>query len=605
MKDIADIGLLKMDFLGLRTLTVIHDAVNLIKKIHGEELDMDNMSFDDKKTYELLSNASTFGVFQLESSGMRDLLRKTKPSEFEDIISILALYRPGPMGSGMLDDFVKRKRGQIPVEYDHPKLEPILKETYGIIVYQEQVMKIPVALAGFSLVHADHLRRAMSKKIQSVMDRMRKDFVTGCKKHSKIEEGPANKLFDLIDYFSGYGFNRSHSAAYAYVSYQTAFLKANYPVEFMCALLNSEKNNTDKVVEYVKECSAMGLKMINPDVNKSNKDFTVVDKNTMMYGLLAIKNVGGTAIDSIIADRDKAGPYSSLDDLCLRVDLRLANKKVMEGLIKCGSLDCFNARRAQLMAVLSRALHVGSKTQKERASGQFSFFDMAEDVAGFANETSLPDIEEWHQSKMLTFEKDTLGYYISGHPLDQYQVEIQEFTDTSTDNVKKSYDGEMVRIVGLISHVKLTNTRRTNERMAIVRIEDLEGELEVVVFPSIYAEFMDTLREGNVVFLQGKISIRDSTPNIIANDVKLIDQVYRAIKSIRVDMRSIGKNRLSDLKNRLMVSPGKIPVYLEMDTKSNKGVQILVNEDLFVSPNEHLMNEIKSIVGSANLSMTL
>ncbi len=604
MNAIAKIGLLKMDFLGLRTLTVISETVKLIKAHHDVDLDIETIALDDQKTYDNLSRANSFGVFQLESAGMRELLKKIQPSEFEDLISILALYRPGPMGSGMLDDFIKRKKGEVTFEYDHPKLEPILKETYGIIVYQEQVMKIPVALAGFSMPQADHLRRAMSKKIASVMDQMRKDFVEGCQQTSQINEQKANKLFDLIDYFSGYGFNRSHSAAYALITYQTAFLKTNYPVEFMCALLNCEKNNTDKVVEYVKESESMGITILPPDINESFKEFHVVDGHTIRFGLLAVKNVGSTAIDSIVEQRGRA-PYKSLNDLCERVDLRLVNRKVVESLIKCGAADGLVGFRSQKMAVLENILSQGAKTQKEKASGQFSFFDSSGDVGGFKKDSEkFPDIKEWHNTQILTFEKETLGFYISGHPLQHYQTEIKEFTDISTKSLKKASDGENVRLVGLISYVKLTNTRRTNERMAILRMEDMLGEVEVVVFPSVYVNLAKYINEGEVVFLNGKVSFRDDSPKIIAEEMKHIHDVYGMIKAINLDLSKVGDRDLSDLKNKLFDFPGKIPVYLRMSTKAHKGVEILVGKDLHVSPNERLMNEIKELVGNENYSVS-
>jgi DNA polymerase-3 subunit alpha len=604
MNAIAKIGLLKMDFLGLRTLTVISEAVKLIKKIHGVDIDISTIPLDDKKTYANLSRANSFGVFQLESAGMRELLKKTQPSEFEDLISILALYRPGPMGSGMLDDFIKRKKGEVEVKYDHPKLEPILKETYGIIVYQEQVMKIPVALAGFSMTQADHLRRAMSKKIASEMDRMRKDFVEGCQKASGIDELKADKLFDLIDYFSGYGFNRSHSAAYALITYQTAYLKANYPVEFMCALLNSEKNNMDKVVEYVKESEAMGLKVLPADINASVSEFKVVDARALRFGLLAVKNVGGTAIESIVEKRGD-NPYVSLYELCGRVDLRLVNRKVLESLIKCGALDCFGVFRSRMIAVLDRALELGAGKQKEKASGQVSFFDIAGDDGGFSREVETwPDIKEWHQTQILTFEKEVLGFYISGHPLAHYQTEIKEFTDISTKNLKGLVDGEEVRLVGLVAHVKLTNTRKSNERMAILQVEDMDGAVEAVVFPSAYAKLARYINEGEVVFLSGKVNIRDESPKIIIEDMRHIHDVYGSIKAINVDLSSVGERGLQDLKKKLAGFPGKVPVYLRLK-RLHKSVEILVGEDLFVSPNEHLMNEIKGLVGNENFSVTL
>ncbi len=634
MNGIAKIGLLKMDFLGLRTLTVISQAVQLIKEISDIEVDITKIPLDDQKTYESLGHANSLGVFQLESAGMRELLKKIKPSEFEDLIAILALYRPGPMGSGMLDDFIKRKKGTVAVEYDHPELEPILKETYGIILYQEQVMRIPVVLAGFSLVQADHLRRAMSKKIASVMEKMRKDFVEGCLKVNQIDSEKANYIFDLIDYFSGYGFNKSHSAAYALITYQTAYLKTNYPVEFMCALLNCEKNNMDKVVEYTKECAAMGIKVLPPDISRSMKEFHVVGDSTprpnefralergptadgapefrksgtlgcIQFGLLAIKNVGSTAIDSIVECR-KSGRYISLFDLCERVDLRLVNRKVLESLVKCGAMDDLKGFRSQQMAVIDRALELGNKTQKEKSSGQLSFFDMDGEKAGFGTGSdALPDIKEWQSTQILSFEKDVLGFYVSGHPLEYYKTEIKEFTDISTKDLEKIADGEDVRLVGLITHVKLTNTRKTNERMAIVRVEDMDGSVEVVVFPSDYEKLVDYIVEGEVVFLNGKSNIRQERVSVIVSDLKRITDVYNAIKAIKVTLPTTNKKIFEDLKKKLLNFPGKVPVYLTLNTSSQKGVEIRIGQGLFVAPNENLMNEIKVIVGDENFAVDL
>jgi len=397
MDGISDIGLLKMDFLGLRTLTVIAETLKLIKQHQGIDIDIDELALDDKETYEMLGRANAMGVFQLESGGMRDLLKKMRPSEFEDLIAILALYRPGPMGSGMLDDFIKRKRGDQKISYPHPKLEGVLKATYGIILYQEQVMQIASVIAGFSMAQADDLRKAMGKKIASEMKKMRSFFLEGCAKTSQIPEVPGNQLFDLIDYFAGYGFNRSHSAAYALITYRTAFLKVHYPVEFMTALLTSERDNTDKVVEYVKECGAMGISILPPDVNQAQAQFTVDDIRTPLtplsssnrtltgvrkkegnnnispslvqrdfplfnikrglggvgelgairYGLLAVKNIGYGAIESIVRARAEGGDFTSIFDFCRRIDLRLNNRKVLESLIKSGAFDVFNCRRAQ------------------------------------------------------------------------------------------------------------------------------------------------------------------------------------------------------------------------------------------------------------------
>ncbi len=606
MNGIAKIGLLKMDFLGLRTLTVIDKAVKLVQERHNIDLDISRIPLNDKKTFRLLGDANSFGIFQLESAGMRELLKKIRPNQFEDLISILALYRPGPMGSGMLDDFIKRKRGEIQVKYPHRKLESILKETFGIIIFQEQVMQMASILAGFSMTQADHLRRAMSKKIPEVMEEIRRSFVEGCQKTSSIKEGEGNKLFDLIDYFSGYGFNRSHSAAYALISYQTAYLKANYPVEFMCALLTCEKDNTDKIVEYVKESEQMGITVLPPDVNESVTEFNVVDDHTIRFGLLGVKNVGQTAIESIVEKRNADGLYQSLYDMCERVDLRLVNRKVIESLIKSGSCDCFKVLRSQLMAVVEQALDTGAKAQKDKASGQFSFFSMDNDAAGFKNgKETLPDIREWPQNEILAYEKEVLGFYISGHPLAHYHAEIREFADFTTKTLRQATEGQEVKIIGIINSIKYTTTRKTNERMAIIKFEDMEGGIEIVVFPSTYQSVAPTLVEGQVVVIVGRVNFRDDVPGLVANEIKKIDEIYKVIKAIKVDLSGLDEKCLEKLKGKLSLSPGKTPVYLNLNTKSRKSVQILVGEDLFVTPNEILMNEIKDLIGESRLKVNV
>ncbi|MDP2830915.1 MAG: DNA polymerase III subunit alpha, partial [Candidatus Omnitrophota bacterium] len=400
MGTLEKIGLLKVDFLGLRTLTVIDETSKLIKKIRGIQIDFEKLPLDDQNTYKLLASSHTIGIFQVESSGMRDLLKKLIPERFEDLIALLALYRPGPIGSGMLDDFMKRKHGIIPIKYEHPKLEPILKETYGIMVYQEQIMQIASVLAGFSLAQADILRKAMGKKIPEVMEKERENFLSGCVKNG-IKESTASKIFDLIEYFSGYGFNKSHSTAYALISYRTAYLKANYPVEFMTALLTSERDNTDKIVEYVNESLRMGLKVQPPDINESEALFKVEDASTIRFGLLAIKNVGRGAAESIVRQREKL-KFKSLEDLCQRKDLRLANRKVLESLIKCGALDYFGAGRAKMFASLDIILERAQKIQKDKSSGQLSFYDHTLTNNGFGKTTNnLIDCQEWPEPQLL------------------------------------------------------------------------------------------------------------------------------------------------------------------------------------------------------------
>ncbi len=606
MDGISKIGLLKMDFLGLRTLTVITDALKLIKQRRGIDINIDDLPLDDKQTYEMLGRALAMGVFQLESGGMRDLLKKMRPSEFEDLIAILALYRPGPMGSGMLEDFTKRKRKEKDVTYPHPKLEEALKATYGIIVYQEQVMQISSVLAGFNMTQADDLRKAMGKKIPAEMQKMRSFFVEGCAVVSKINEAEANRLFDLIDYFAGYGFNRSHSAAYALITYRTAYLKSNYPVEFMAALLTSERDNTEKVVEYVKESGAMGIKILPPDANSSFAQFTVADDQTIRYGLLAVKNIGAGAIESIVAERKAGGVFKSVFDFCRRVDMRLNNRKVLESLVKSGAFDSLGSRRSQLMAIVERASESGTKAQKEQEIGQFSFFTMDTSNNGFGkNDETLPDIPEWPQAQLLTNEKALLGFYLSGHPLDRYRTEIDKFADFTTASIKNARDGQDLRMIGLVTDVKLTTTKKTNERMAIVGLEDIDGEMEVVVFPSSYTQVASYLKEGAVVVVKGKVSFRDGFPKIVANEMAGIDEVYDLIKSVHIDLCNVGQAGLEKLKIKLARFPGKVPVYLQLDTQNYKSVQILVGQDLFVTPSEVLVEEVKTLVGEKNFSLTL
>jgi len=606
MDGISQIGLLKMDFLGLRTLTVISEAIKLIKRHQDIDLDINTLALDDQKTYEMLGKANAMGVFQLESSGMRDLLKKMHPAQFEDLIAILALYRPGPMGSGMLDDFIKRKRGEQKISYLHPKLEGVLGSTYGIILYQEQVMQIASVIAGFSMAQADDLRKAMGKKIASEMQKMRSFFIEGCAKTNQIPEAQANQLFDLIDFFAGYGFNRSHSAAYALITYRTAYLKANYPVEFMTALLTSERDNTDKVVEYVKECGALGINVLPPDVNHSMAQFTVENKNAIRFGLLAVKNIGAGAIESMVHARKEEGLFTSIFDFCRRIDLRLNNRKVLESLIKSGSFDVFHIRRSQMMAVLEKALEAGTRGQKEKEIGQFSFYNTGHEESGFGkNDETFPDIPEWPQAQILTNEKALLGFYLSGHPLDRYKTEIEKFADFTTANIHGARDGQDARMIGLIASVKLTTTKKTNERMAIVGLEDIDGAMELVVFPSSYAQISSYLKENTVVVVKGKVSFRDGFPKMMASEMAGIDEVYDMIKSVQVDLSCTGQPGFEKLKEKLARFPGKIPVYLQMDTNNYKKVQILVGEDLYVTPSEVLMEEIKILVGDKNFSLTL
>ncbi|MBN1914182.1 MAG: DNA polymerase III subunit alpha [Candidatus Omnitrophica bacterium] len=605
MSALEKIGLLKVDFLGLRTLTVIDSTAKIIGETQGKEVDVEEIPLDDANTYKLLGSSQTMGVFQLESSGMRDLLRKLEPKVFEDIIALLALYRPGPIGSGMLDDFMRRKHNTSLVRYDHKNLEPILKETYGIMVYQEQIMQIASDIAGFSLSQADLLRRAMSKKIPEVMEQQRKNFIIGCVKNS-VSESVANKIFDLIEYFSGYGFNKSHSTAYAMISYRTAYLKANYAVEFMAALLTSERDNTDKIVEYVNEATRMGLKILPPDINESKMLFKVIDEKTIRFGLLAIKNVGQGAVESIVSAR-KDGPYRSLDELASRIDLRLANRKVLESLIKCGALDCFGLARAQMAANLDTILEIASKTQREIAKGQLSFFELAGVDNGF-NETiqrNMPHVKEWPEPQILAFEKEMLGFYISGHPLARYASQLKRFTSSSISNLTQCPDGQDIKIIGLIAKIKQTTTRAKQEKMAILKLEDLEGSVEVLVFPQAFQKVSRYLLSGTVVMVRGRLNLKEESPKIIVNDLFPMEEIYKLITGININLSGVRENLFESLKGLLAENSGKTPVYLHLNTPVRSRVQLIVGDGLYVTPSEKLIQDISSLLGEDRLALVL
>lgn len=465
-------------------------------------------------------------------------------------------------------------------------------------------MQIASSLAGFSLAQADLLRRAMSKKIPEVMEKQRKNFVVGCIKN-EIKESVANKIFDLIEYFSGYGFNKSHSAAYALISYRTAFLKANFPVEFMCALLTSERDNTDKIVEYVTEAERMGLVILPPDINESGALFKVVDAKTIRFGMLAVKNVGQGAIESILQAR-KEGPFTALEDLCRRIDLRLVNKKVLESLIKCGALDTFQAPRAQMVAGLERVLELSSKTQREKAKGQLSFFDQDLKQNGFKEDkNNLPQVREWPEPQVLAFEKEMLGFYVSGHPLARYAGKLKRFASTSIANLSEHSDGEELKLIGLIAKVKQTVTRAKQEKMAILKLEGLEGSVEVLVFPQTFQKVSRYIQSSTVVLVSGRLNLREETPKIVANDLFPIEEVYKLITSMNINLSGLQENLFESLKELLCAYSGTTPIYLHLNTSNKARVQLVVGEGFFVNPTERLIQDIENLIGEERLSLAI
>ncbi len=514
MGNIEKLGLLKMDFLGLKTLTVIELTS---KKIEGDDFDIGKIPLDDEKTFALLASAKTLGVFQLESRGMRDLLRKMKPEYFEDVIALLALYRPGPLNSGMVDDYVKRKHGTLPEKYELPQMKPILHETQGVILYQEQVMKLASVLAGFSLGAADLLRRAMGKKKPEVMMELKEKFVSGAMKN-KIPKAKAEKIFGLIEHFAGYGFNKSHSAAYAMIAYQTAYLKAHYPMEFLASLLTCDMDNTDKVILYINECREMDIQILPPDVNESFKDFTVV-QNSIRFGLAAVKNVGQRAIETVLAARDEKGKFNSFHDFCQGVDQRSVNKRVIESLIKCGAFDSINAKRWELMEELPGVIESAQQMQKDRTSGQkglFGFDELYESAVKTGTKENV--IAPWKESEMLSYEKETLGFYITGHPLASHKKLLDTFTNCNSQNISEVRNGRQISIGGIVVKVRTQVTKKGN-LMAFFTLEDLSGFVEVIVFPDIFKEAEPLLSADDPIFVKGNIDSGTDTVKIIAKDI--------------------------------------------------------------------------------------
>jgi len=602
MGAIEKIGLLKMDFLGLRTLTVIANTLRLISETRGIALDIEKLPLDDKKTFQLLSEARTTGIFQLESPGMRDLLRRLKPDRFEDLIALVALYRPGPMA--LIDDYINRRHGKVKVTYDHPLLEPSLKETYGIVIFQEQVLRMACDLAGFTMSEADILRKAMGKKDPETMAKQRTKFVEGAKSRG-IPARKAEQFFDLIARFAGYAFNRSHSTAYAIVAYQTAYLKAHYPVEFMAAMLSSEMGDLDKIVKDIEECRQMGIEVLPPDVNESYVDFKAVG-GRIRFGLAAVKNVGEAAIQSVLAARQAGGRFTSLFDFCQRVDLRLVNKRVIESLVKCGAFDSFGARRSQLMAVVDRAMEAAASAQRDRSRGQASLLDFL-GVQGVETgpASQLPDLPEWPREKRLAAEKETLGFYVTGHPLAAFQDAICRHATTTIGELPSKRDKEAVKLCAIVTSVKEINTRN-GDRMAFVTLEDLSGTVEAVAFPDFYRQNMLELVKDAAVLVKGQVDQTEEAVKLLLAGVQPLSALKEEEKVVEI---AVGEDRLNpeDLKRlRAIVErhPGQAAVHLRLRLSGNGEVTVAASPKLSVAASPAFLNEVKALLGPRSASVS-
>ncbi len=597
MKHVELAGLVKFDFLGLRNLTVIENTLQLIAAQKQPVPDMVNIALDDQATFRLLSRGDTTGVFQLESAGMKDLLVRLKPASFADITALVALYRPGPLDSGMVDDFVERKHGRKAVEYLLPELAPILEETYGVILYQEQVMKIAAVLANYTMAKADDLRKAMGKKIAAKMAEHRQFFMDGAKEN-QIPGDKAGTLFDLMEKFGGYGFNKSHSAAYALIAYQTAYLKAHYPVEFLAALLTSEMQSTDGVVKFIAECRSHGIDVLPPDINQSGTTFAV-DHGRIRYGLVAVKNVGEAAIEAIVAEREANGIYVSLFDFCSRIDLRRVNKRVIESLINCGAFDDTGAKRSQMMAALEDALEYGQRVQKEKADPQMGLFGTVES-APTLNAPELPPIAEWEARHALALEKEALGFYLSGHPLDRNLETLEKFTNANAISIKELPDEAPVRIGGLISGIRRLRTKR-GDQMAFVQIEDLQGPTELIVFPEAYRESEALLVEDQPVLVQGQAQKEENAVRVVAEKIVAMDQAeetWAASVHITLDSALVAVDTLERLHQLLRRHRGSCRTFLHL-INGRQSETVIAAEDMALKAGAALDREVHALLGYA------
>jgi DNA polymerase-3 subunit alpha len=636
MKGVERIGLLKMDFLGLRTLTLIDNCVKMIEAQTGTRIEPDQIPLDDAGTYQLFTAGKTSGLFQFESDGMRDILKRFKPDRLEHLTALNALYRPGPMQ--MIDDFIRRRHGQTKVTYEHPALEPILKGTYGVMVYQEQVMQIASALGGFTLAEADILRKAMGKKKAEVMAAQMDQFLRGCAARG-IPNKKARKIWDQMEQFAGYGFNKSHSAAYAWLAYQTAYLKANYPAYFMAALLTSERANTDKIVQYTSECREMGIRILPPDVNESDIFFTVAARaasgagftpeegaggpggarapaegtalqqppahDAVRFGLAALKNVGEGAVEAVLRAR-KDAPFRSLFDFCERVDLRAANRRVMESFIKSGSFDSIDPRRSALFAAIDRVMEAGQNHQRDREQGQSSLFGMlgAFGEAAAPSSDRILDMPPWSEAERLSYEKESLGFFITGHPLERFRAELEQWATCATGGLAARADAAEVTVGGVITGLRLIKTRK-GDRMASFVLEDASGSVEALVFPETYKKTAARLAEDQVVLVKGKPEVLDEgKARLLVSEVLPLEQAKLAearYVTIRVAVSEWDRGKAERLRDILGSHRGDCPVTLELVRPGAYGVALAPGTQYRVKPDAVLRDEVEALLGAGAL----
>ncbi len=606
MKAIEKLGLLKMDFLGLTTLTILDDALKLIKQVKGVDINLHTLVTDDVETYKKVFHSGlTSGVFQFESHGMRDVLRRYQPNSIEDLTALNALYRPGPIQGGMIDDFIDRKSGRKRIEYELPELEAVLKETLGVIVYQEQVMQIANRLAGYSLGEADLLRRAMGKKNAEEMAKQRERFVQGALER-KFPQKKVEKIFDLMEQFAGYGFNKSHSAAYAVLAYQTAYLKTHYPVEFMAALLTSVTGNTDDVVKYINECRDMGIPVEPPDINVSDANFTPHEQ-AIRFGLAAVKNVGHNAIDSIVAARKELGNFTSIYQFCEKVDLRLLNKRVVESLIKSGAMDSLG-RRNQLMQALDKAIERAQKTQRDAESGQHGLFGVFDDQpsAGNGNDT-LPEVPDWDEHTRLAFEKEILGFFITGHPLEKYVSKLKDFRALTVEEIcaMKQSTGrdESISTGGVITSHKIAKSKK-GDLYAQGSLEDMTGKLDFLLFSDNFKRLQERLKLEVPVLVRASVRVEEgANPKLMVSDITPLEEAKPKLPAalrLKIPLESTTNEVIDELHGILAAHKGEARVLFDLERPGDFMV-VMEAEGYNVMPDHAFISRVEELCGRGSV----
>ncbi|MBS3761675.1 MAG: DNA polymerase III subunit alpha [Planctomycetes bacterium] len=606
MDDLEKMGMLKMDFLGLNTLTIIQQTLDLIED-GGEtppDLDAAELDLEDEQTYKLLGEGRTKGVFQFGSQGMQQLLRRLQPNCMEDLIAVVALYRPGPLKSGMVEDFIDRKHGRAQIEYPHPDFEPVLKPTYGVIVYQEQIMRMAHEIAGMSMAQALTMIKAISKKKASVIDKASQDFIDGAVKNG-LDRDTATNIYELISHFAGYGFNKAHASAYAFVAYRTAFLKAHYPTEFMAGSISCEMGDTDKVVGLMEECKSLGIEVLPPDINESKVDFTVIEDGTIRFGFGAVKNVGTGAAECIIEERQKNGPYRSIFEFCERVDPHQVGKGAVEALMKGGCFDELPGRRSQQLAVLERAIKAGAKAQQNRAMGQTGLFGKDDIDPETRAELNLPDSPPYSPMKLAKQESEALGLYVRHDPLQEHRARLRRLTSNTSDQLEAMEDNTRVVVGGIVENIKKRRLK-DKRQMAVLKVLDVKGTLECVLWPETREEHEDLINSEDVLLFRGQVSQRRGTSVIIDDVLPLQRAAERLVGAVLVQIpcREAGRPLWTDLQDVFARSEGQIPVYFDL-VGDDMTLRCEKSRGNGVAASERLAAEIEDLLGEGTVFFSI